>query len=60
MRKRKNKIIEKRRTLKSNLETQAFKMTMFSREMLLQGKVGNTVKVYVPDVESNIGSNNGS
>ena len=45
MRKRKNKIIEKRRTLKSNLETQAFKMTMFSREMHLQGKVGSTVKV---------------
>ena len=42
---RKNKIIEKRKTVKSNLETQAFKMTMSSREILLQGKVGDTVKV---------------
>ena len=57
---RKNKIIEKRKTVKSNLETQAFKMTMSSREILLQGKVGDTAKVQGPDVENNVGSNNGS
>ena len=45
MRNHKNKIIEKRKTVKSNLETEAFKMTMFAREILLQGKVGDTVKV---------------
>ena len=45
MRNHKNKIIENRKTVKSNLETEAFKMTMFSREILLQGKVGDTVKV---------------
>ena len=37
---RKNKITEKRKIVKSNLQTQAFKMKRFP-----QGKVGDTVKV---------------
>ena len=49
--KRKNKIIEKRKTVKSNLETQAFKVTRLSREKFPQGKVGHTVKVRVSDVD---------
>ena len=47
---RKNKITEKRKIVKSNLQTQVFKMTRFAREKLSQGKVGETVKVRVPDV----------
>ena len=49
--KRKNKIIENRKTVKSNLKTQAFKMTRLTREKFPQGKVGDTVKVRVPDVD---------
>ena len=48
--KRKNKIIEKQ-TAKSNLETQAFKMTRLAREKSSQGKNGATMKVRVPDVD---------
>ena len=48
---RKNKITEKRKIVKSNLQTQAFKMTRLAREKFPQGKVGNTVKVRVPDVD---------
>ena len=47
---RKNKITEKRKILKSNLQIQAFKMTRFSREKFPPGKVGKTVNVRVPDV----------
>ena len=47
---RKNKITEKRKIVKSNLQTQVFKMTRLAREKLSQGKVGDTVKVRVPDV----------
>ena len=49
--KRKNKIIEKRKTVKYNLETQAFKMTKLAREKFPKEKVGGTVKVPVPDVD---------
>ena len=49
--KRKNKIIEKRKTVKNNLKTQAFKMTRLTREKFPPGKVGDTVKVRVPDVD---------
>ena len=48
---RKNKITEKRKIVKSNLQTQAFKMTRLAREKFPQGKVGDTVKVRVPDVD---------
>ena len=48
---RKNKITEKRKILKSNLQTQAFKMTRLAREKFPQGKVGYIVKVRVPDVD---------
>ena len=48
---RKNKVTEKREILKSNLQTQAFKMTRLPREKFLQGKVGDTVKVRVPGVD---------
>ena len=44
--------------MKSNLETQAFKMTGLAREKFPQGKVGDTVKVRVPDIAH--GSNNRS
>ena len=44
-------IIEKRKTVKSNLETQVFKMTRLAREKFPQRKVGNTVKVRIPDVD---------
>ena len=37
--------------MKSNLQTQAFKMTRLAREKFPQGKVGDTVKVRVPDVD---------
>ena len=46
--KRKNKIIEKTKTVKSNLETKSFKMARLSREKFPQGTVGDTVKVRVP------------
>ena len=49
--KRKNKMIGKRKTVKSNLETQALKMTRLAREKFPQGKVGDTVKVRLPDVD---------
>ena len=41
----KNKITEKRKIVKSNLQTQAFKMTRLAREKFPQGKVGDIVKV---------------
>ena len=37
--------------MKSNLQTQAFKMTRLAREKFPQAKVGDTVKVRVPDVD---------
>ena len=37
--------------MKSNLQTQALKMTRLAGEKFPQGKVGNTVKVRVPDVD---------
>ena len=37
--------------MKSNLKTQAFKMTRLAREKFPQRKVGNTVKVRVPEVD---------
>ena len=37
--------------MKSNLQTQAFKMTRLAKEKCPQGKVGDTVKVRVPDVD---------
>ena len=40
------------------METQAFKMTGLAREKFPQGKVGDTVKVRVPDIDH--GSNNRS
>ena len=43
--KRKNKVREKRLTVKSNLETQAFKMTRLARDKFPQGKIGDTVIV---------------
>ena len=48
---RKSKTTEKRKIVKSNLQTQAFKMTRLAREKFLQGKVGDTVKVRGPDVD---------
>ena len=48
---RKNKITEKRKTMKSNLEPHALKMISLSREKFPRGKVSNTVKVRVPDVD---------
>ena len=48
---RKNKIAEKRKIVKSDLKIQAFKMTILAREKFPQGKVGDTVKVQVPDVD---------
>ena len=48
---RKNKITEKEKTMKSNLQTKAFKMTRYAREKFAQGKVGYTVKVRVRDVD---------
>ena len=37
--------------MKSNLQTQAFKMTRLVREKFPQGKVADTVKVRVQDVD---------
>ena len=37
--------------MKSNLQTQAFKITRLARQKFPQGKVGDTVKVRVPDVD---------
>ena len=37
--------------VKSNLQNQAFKMTRLAREKFPQRKVGNTVKVRVPEVD---------
>ena len=45
-----NKITGKRKIVKSNLRTQTFKMTRLAREKFTQGKVGDTVKVRVLDV----------
>ena len=47
----KNKITEKQKIVKSNLQTQAFKMTRLAREKFLLGKFGDTVKIRVPDVD---------
>ena len=47
---RKNKITEKK-TVKSNLEKQEFKMTRLAREKFPHGKIGDTVKVRVSDVD---------
>ena len=49
--KRKNKIIGKSKTAKSSLETQAFKIRKLARGKILQGKVCDTVKFWVPDVD---------
>ena len=46
---RNNKITEKRNIAKSNLQT--FKITRLPREKFPEGKVGDTVKVRVPDVD---------
>ena len=46
-----NKITEKRKIVKTNLKTQAFKMTRLAREKFPRGKVGNTVKVWVLDAD---------
>ena len=48
---RKNNITEKRKIVKSNLQTQALKITRLARQKFPQGKVGDTVKVRVPDVD---------
>ena len=48
---RMNMITEKRKVVKSNLQTQAFKTTRLAREKFTQGKVGDTVKVRVLDVD---------
>ena len=48
---RKNKISEKVKIVKSNLQTQAFKLMRLTREKFPQKKVGDTVKVRVPDVD---------
>ena len=48
---RENKMTEKRKTVKCNLQIQAFKMMRLSREKFPHGKVGDTVKVCVPDVD---------
>ena len=42
---RKNKITEKRKIVKSNLQTQTFKMTRLARDKCPQAKVGDTVKI---------------
>ena len=48
----KNKITKNRKIVKNDLETQAFKMTRLAREKFPQGKVGDTVKFRVPNVDS--------
>ena len=48
---RKNNTTGKRKIVKSNLQTQAFKMTRLDREKFPQGKVGDTIKVRVSDVD---------
>ena len=48
---RKNKITEKRQTMKSNLKTHSLKMIRLARDKFPQGKVGNTMKVRVSDVD---------
>ena len=48
---RKKKITEKRKIVKSNLQTQTFKMTRLARERFSKEKVGDAVKVRVPDVD---------
>ena len=42
---------EKRKIVKSNLQTEAFTLTKLAREKFLQKKVGDTVKVQVPDAD---------
>ena len=37
--------------METNLQTQAFKMTRLAREKFPQGKVGDTVKVRVTDID---------
>ena len=49
--KRRERINEKRKMAKTNLEAQAFKMTRLAREKFPPGRVGDTVKVRVPDVD---------
>ena len=48
---RENKMTEKRKIVKCNLQIQAFKMTRLAREKFPHGKVSDTVKVRVPDVD---------
>ena len=48
---RNNKITDKRKIVKSNLQTQAFTMTRLARGKFPQGKVGDTVKVRMPDID---------
>ena len=49
--KRRERINEKRKMANTNLEAQAFKMTRLAREMFPPGRVGDTAKVRVPDVD---------
>ena len=49
--KHKNKIFEKRKTMKKKLETKAFTMTRLAREKCPKVKVGDTVQVLVPLVD---------
>ena len=48
---RKNKITEQIKIVKGNLQTQSFKMTRLVREKFPHEKVGDTVKVRVPDID---------
>ena len=48
---RKKKITEKRKIVKSDLQTQTFKMTRLARERFSKGKVDDAVKVRVPNVD---------
>ena len=48
---RKNKITEKRNIVKSNLKTQAFKMTRLARVKFPQVKFGDTENVRVPEID---------
>ena len=49
--KRRERINEKRKMTKTNLEAQTFKMTRLAREKFPPRRDGNTVKVRVPDVD---------
>ena len=48
---RQEKIKEKRKMAKCNLEAQALRMTRQSQEKFPPGKLGDTVKVRMPDVD---------